>query len=174
MASSTRQSHDGERSQEERREAALDDRDETPVERLDRNTTEMVQELRVGAVGVQVLFAFLLVVPFNKGWTQTTEFEHVVYYVTLACIALATVLLIAPSIQHRVLFRQGEKPYLVRIGNRMMIGGMVFQAAGLVGIFVLISDFVFSGAAAAVAGILTALIVLGVWFGVPLWHRARM
>ena len=88
-------------------ERADDGRHETREERLDRNTTEMVQELRVGAVGVQVLFAFLLVVPFNAGWKLTTGFEHGVYYVTLICIAVATVLLIAPSVHHRMLFRAG-------------------------------------------------------------------
>jgi hypothetical protein len=92
-------------------------RDETRKERLDRNTAEMVQELRVGAVGIQVLFAFLLVVPFNVGWKQTTGFEHGVYYVTLICIAVATALLIAPSIYHRVLFRDGEKPFVVAMGE---------------------------------------------------------
>lgn len=69
-----------ERRTDDRSEPAHDGRDETREERLDRNTTEMVQELRVGAVGVQVLFAFLLVVPFNAGWKLTTSFERVVYY----------------------------------------------------------------------------------------------
>ncbi len=178
MGATNRQSHraprDGGRTSEHRSEPADDGRDETREERLDRNTAEMVQELRVGAVGIQVLFAFLLVVPFNTGWKQTTEFEHVVYYLTLVCIALATVLLIAPSIHHRVLFRQGEKPYLVRMGNRLMISGMVFLAAGLAGIFVLISDFVFGGWPATVAGLVTAIVVVALWFGIPLWHRARM
>jgi Family of unknown function (DUF6328) len=85
-----------------------DGRHETRDERLDRNTAEMVQELRVGSVGIQVLFGFLLVVPFNVGWKHTTTFEHRVYYVTLICIAFATVLLIAPSVHHRLLFREGE------------------------------------------------------------------
>jgi O-antigen/teichoic acid export membrane protein len=154
-------------------EPADDGRDETREERLDRNTIEMVQELRVGAVGVQVLFAFLLVVPFNAGWKLTTGFEHAVYYATLICIAAATVLLIAPSIHHRVLFRQGEKPFLIGLGNRLMITAMVFVAAGMAGIFVLISDFVFGGWAAAVGGVVTAAVVTGLWFGVPLWHRAH-
>jgi hypothetical protein len=133
----------------------------------------MVQELRVGAVGVQVLLAFLLVVPFNAGWKLTTSFEHAVYYVTLVCIAIATVLLIAPSIHHRVLFRQGEKPFVIELGNRLMIAGMILVAGGMVGIFVLISDFLFGGWAATLGGIVTATTVAGLWFGIPLWHRAH-
>ena len=152
---------------------ADDGRDETREERLDRNTAEMVQELRVGAVGVQVLFAFLLVVPFNAGRKLTSSFEHAVYYVTLVCIAVATVLLIAPSVHHRILFRQGEKPFVIGVGTRLMIAGMGFVAAGMAGIFVLISDFVFGGWAATIGGVVTAIAVAGLWFGIPLWHRAH-
>ena len=153
---------------------ADDGRDETREERLDRNTAEMVQELRVGAVGVQVLFAFLLVVPFNAGWKLTTSFDHVVYFVTLVCIAVATALLIAPSVHHPVLFREGEKPFLIGVGNRLMITGMAFVAVGMAGIFVLISDFLFGGWAATIGGVLAAVVVAGLWFGIPLWHRARV
>ena len=162
-----------ERRTSDRGERARDERQETPEERLDRNTSELVQELRVGAVGIQVLFAFLLMVPFNNGWKTTTPFDHAVYYVTLVCIGIATVLLIAPSLHHRLLFRQGEKPYIVDVGSRLMIAGMAFVALGMVGIFVLLSDVVFSGWVAALAGVLTAAVVSGVWFGIPLWHRAR-
>lgn len=154
-------------------ERADDGRHETREERLDRNTTEMVQELRVGAVGVQVLFAFLLVVPFNAGWKLTTGFEHGVYYATLICIAVATVLLIAPSVHHRMLFREGEKPFLIALGNRLMIIGMVFVAAGMAGIFVLLSDFLFGGWAATVGGVVAAAVTAGLWFGIPYWHRAH-
>jgi hypothetical protein len=156
-----------------RERSADDGRDETRDERLDRNTAEMVQELRVGAVGVQVIFAFLLVVPFNAGWKNTTSFEHAVYYATLTCIALATVLLIAPSVHHRILFRDREKQYVVGLGTRLMVAGMAFVAAGMVGIFVLVSDFVFGGAAAVAAGVVTGIVVVGVWFVVPLRHLAR-
>jgi hypothetical protein len=173
MLSTAEESAGGERQDDDRRERADDGRDETHDEQLDRNTAEMVQELRVGAVGIQVLFAFLLVVPFNAGWKQTTSFEHVVYYLTLVCIAIATVLLIAPSLHHRLLFREHEKPYVVEVGNRLMIVGMAFVAAGMTGIFVLISDFVFGGAAAALAGGVTALVLVCVWFWIPLRHRAR-
>jgi hypothetical protein len=133
----------------------------------------MVQELRVGAVGIQVLFAFLLVVPFNAGWKYTTSLERATYYVTLICIAISTALLIAPSVHHRVLFRQGEKPFVVWLGSRLMIAGMAFLTAGMTGIFVLITDYVFGGVAAVIAGALTALAVSSIWFAVPLLRRAH-
>jgi len=112
-------------------------------------------------------------VPFNAGWKLTSNFEHAVYYVTLVCIAAATVLLIAPSVHHRVLFREGEKPFVIGVGTRLMIAGMVLVAVGMVGIFVLISDFLFGGWAASIGGVVTAIVVAGLWFGIPLWHRAH-
>ena len=163
---------DGPRIDDGSERAADDGRDETRAERLDRNTTEMVQELRVGRGG-----AGPVRIPAGRSierrFELTTGFEHVVYYVTLVCIAIATALLIAPSIHHRVLFRQGEKPFLIGLGNRLMIAAMVFVAAGMAGIFVLISDFLFGGWAATIGGVLTATTVAGLWFGIPLWHRAR-
>ncbi len=128
----------------------------------------------MGAVGIQVLFAFLLVVPFNTGWKRVTSFDRHVYYVTLACVAIATVLLVALPVQHRILFRHDQKPYLVRTGNRLMLIAMVFQAAALVGILVLISHVVFGAALAVVAGVLTAVLTGGLWFGLPLAHLAKV
>ena len=146
-------------------------RDETEAERLDRNTTELVGELRVAATGVQVLFAFLLVVPFNNRWTKVTSFERHVYYATLLCVAVAAVLLIAPSVQHRVLFRYGEKEYIVKLGNRIAITAAGFLAAGITGIVVLMSDFLLGHAAAAAAGACAAVLTTGLWFALPLWKR---
>lgn len=173
MVSTTDRPRDDERPKGAEAQPANDGRDETANERLDRNTAEMVQELRVGAVGVQVLFAFLLVVPFNAGWKHTTPFQHGVYYMTLVCIGLATALLIAPSVHHRLLFREGEKRFVVEVGTRLMLAGMAFVALGMAGIFVLISDYMFGGWAATVGGIASAVVVAGLWFGIPLRHRAR-
>jgi hypothetical protein len=77
--------------------------------------------------------AFLLVVPFQAGWKYTSRFEHYTYYVTLVCIAISMVLLIAPSVHHRVLFRDRQKRYIVSLGNRLMITAMAFVGAGLTG-----------------------------------------
>lgn len=153
----TRPSHDG--------------RDESRLEQLDRNTIELLNELRVAGTGIQVLLAFLLVAPFDSRFSRLTSFERYDYFVTLICITIAAALLIAPSIHHRILFRHHQKPYLLRIGNQAMIVAMVFLAVGLTGILVLISDMMFGGSAALVAGVLAAIAIGGVWFALPLNHR---
>ncbi len=159
-------------SDQRRDEPAEDGRDETELERLDRNTAELVQEMRVASVGIQVLFAFLLVVPFQTGWKHVTAFDRNEYFVTLLCIAAAAALLIAPSIHHRLLFRRREKPYIVELGNRLVILAAVFLTLGFTGIIVLISHVIFGGVTAAVAGACTAVGVSVLWFGIPL-NRLR-
>lgn len=150
-----------------------DGRDETPPERLDRNATELVQEMRVAAVGIQVLLAFLLVVPFQTGWKHVTSFDRYEYFATLIAIAIATVLLIAPSIHHRILFREGEKAYIVDMGNRLVIIAAGFLTVGFTGILVLLSHVLFGGAVAAVAGAVTAVTISAVWFLLPLNRRRK-
>ena len=150
-----------------------DGRDETPPQRLDRNATELVQEMRVAAVGIQVLLAFLLVVPFQTGWKHVTSFDRHEYFVTLVAIAIATVLLVAPSIHHRILFRAGEKAYVVDMGNRLVIIAAGFLTVGFTGIFVLLSHVLFGGAVAAVAGAVTAVMISAVWFVLPLNRRRK-
>ena len=148
-----------------------DERNETPIERLDRNTMELLNELRVAGTGIQIMFAFLLVAPFNTGFRHVSQFGRIVYFVTLICVALAAVLLMAPSIHHRILFRRGEKPYLVWMANRMAIAAMVFLTVGFTGIFVLLSDVVLGGPAPVIMGVLTASIISGLWFALPLLKR---
>ena len=150
---------------------STDQRDETELERLDRNTMELLNELRVAGTGVQVLFAFLLIVPFNNRWSKVSSFGRYDYFVTLLCVAIAAVLLIAPSIHHRLLFRRRQKEFIVEIGNRLAILAAAFLTVGLTGILVLVSDFVFDGATAAVIGVCTAGFVIGVWFILPLLRR---
>jgi hypothetical protein len=157
----------------DRSEQAEQERDESQPERLDRNTVELLNELRIAGTGIQVMFAFLLVVPFNTGWKQVDGFERTVYFVTLLVVALAAFLLMAPPIHHRILFRHGEKPFLIRIGNYMAIGGMVCLGLGFVGILVLISDVVVGGAAPAVVGALALALVAGLWFVLPLVRRGE-
>ena len=157
----------------ERSEEAEEDRDESPPERLDRNTVELLNELRVASTGIQVLFAFLLIVPFNTGFSKLSSVDRYIYFATLVCIAAAAALLIAPSIHHRLLFRHQEKEYIVRLGTRLAIVAGVFLTAGLTGIMVLISDVIFGGVTAAVVGTVTAVVVGGLWFGVPVRRRLR-
>lgn len=159
------------------RESQIEERDrergESRLERLDRNTVELVNELRVAGNGVQVMLAFLLVVPFNNRFTRLTAFDRYDYFVTLLCIAIAAALLIAPSVHHRLLFRQGEKAYLVSLGTKLAIAASIFIAVGLTGILVLISDVMFGGLTALVVGALGAMFVAMLWFAVPLRHLRR-
>jgi hypothetical protein len=158
--------------QTRREQEARDDRDETPDEQLDRNTIELLNELRVAGTGIQVMFGFLLVVPFNAGWSKTTSFERTVYFVTLGLVAVAAFLLMAPPVQHRLLFRHHEKRYLIAAANRLAIAGMAFLALGFTGILVLLSDYVVGGIAPIIAGVLTLALTGGLWFALPLARRA--
>jgi hypothetical protein len=153
---------------------ADDGRDETREERLDRNTIELLNELRVVGTGIQVMFAFLLVVPFNTGWTKTTAFERTTYFVTLALVAVAAFLLMAPAVHHRLLFRHREKAFLMTIANPLAIAGMGCLALGFTGILVLISDYVIGGAAPLICGALTLASILGLWFALPLSRREKL
>lgn len=155
----------------ERPEEVEAERDESQPQRLDRNTVELLNELRIAGTGIQVMFAFLLILPFNVGWKQVDSFERTVYFVTLLVVALAAFLLMAPPIHHRLLFRHGEKPFLIRVGNYMAIGGMVCLGLGFVGILVLLSDVVVGGAAPVIVGALAAAVIAGLWFVVPLMRR---
>ncbi len=155
----------------EKSQEAESERDESPSQRLDRNTVELLNELRIAGTGIQVMFAFLLIVPFNTGWKQVDGFERTVYFITLLVVALSAFLLMAPPIHHRLLFRHGEKPFLIRVGNYMAIGGMVCLGLGFIGILVLVSDVVVGGAAPAVVGVLAAAVIAGLWFVLPLLRR---
>jgi Family of unknown function (DUF6328) len=159
---------------EDRANVSEDARAESRLEQLDRNTVELLNELRVAATGIQVLFAFLLIVPFNVGFTKLSSFDRYEYFATLLCIATSTVLLIAPSIHHRLLFRLGQKPYLVETANRVAIIALGFMVAGFTGILVLISDVLFGGVTAGIVGVLVAVGVTSLWFGLPLRRRRSL
>jgi hypothetical protein len=155
-------------------EADADDgRKETSLERLDRNTIELLNELRVASTGIQFMFAFLLVVPFDSAFKQISSFEKIVYFVTLLCVAVSAVLLIAPSVHYRILFRQGEKRYLVSLANRLMISGLLFLGFGFTGILILLADVVVGGLAPVIVGGLGFVGIAVLWFGIPLRRRAR-
>jgi hypothetical protein len=152
-------------------EKAEAQRDESQPERLDRNTVELLNELRVAGTGIQVMFAFLLVVPFQTGWKKVDGFEHTVYFLTLLVVALAAFLLLAPPIHHRLLFRHGEKPFLLQIGNYLAIAGMSCLALGFVGILLLLADVVEGGAAPIIVAGAAAIVVGGLWFVLPVIRR---
>lgn len=146
---------------------------ESAAERLDRNTIELLNELRVAGTGIQVMLAFLLIVPFNAGWRHVDSFERTVYFVTLLLVAAAAFLLMAPPVHHRLLFRHGEKPFLVRTANYFAISGMVLLAFGLVGILILLSDVVVGGLAPVIVGCLAAVFLGCLWFLLPVIRRGK-
>jgi hypothetical protein len=146
-------------------------RNETPLEALDRNTIELLNELRVASTGIQFMFGFLLVVPFDSRFRHITSFERTVYFIALICVAISSILLMAPSIQHRILFRQREKQFLVEVANRLAIASMCFLAAGFTAILLLLSDVVLGGAAPVIVAPLSAVGIAILWFAVPLARR---
>jgi Family of unknown function (DUF6328) len=148
-------------------------RDESEDERLDRNLAELLGELRVALPGVQVLFAFLLTVPFSQRFNSVTPVQETVYFGTLMCTAVACALLIAPSVHHRVLFRLQEKEHIVKFSNSLTIAGLAFLAVAMTGVVMLITDVLFGPAATAgtTAGIALLFVVL--WYLLPLRRRAK-
>jgi uncharacterized protein DUF6328 len=149
-------------------------RNETPFERADRNLSELLQELRVALPGVQVLFAFLLTVPFTQRFKDLTSFEEKLYYCTLLSTALATALLVAPTANHRMLFRKRDKEHLVVVSNRLAIVGIGVLAIAMCGVIMLISDVLFGASTAIVATSGTAAVFGVLWYLIPLVRRARM
>jgi len=149
-------------------------RDETEEERLDRNLSELLQELRVALPGVQVLFAFLLAVPFQQGFEKITSFQKDVYFGTLICTAIAAVMLISPSAYHRVTFRYQQKRKLIFYANQFSIAGLVFLALAMTGAITLVTDYLFGTTATIVTTALSILAFGFFWFGMPLRRRLSL
>lgn len=148
-------------------------RDETDAERLDRNLGELLQELRVALPGVQVLFAFLLAVPFQQHFTEITEFQKKIYFATLLLTALSAALLIAPSAYHRITFRYQQKHRLVFISNRLAIAGLGALALAMTCAILLITDVLFGTAAAVVTTVLAFSVFALLWGALPLRRRLK-
>ncbi|HEY6771215.1 MAG TPA: DUF6328 family protein [Solirubrobacterales bacterium] len=142
--------------------------DEDHAERVSRELIELLNELRVALPGVQVLFAFLLAVPFAQGFSHTTDFQRALFFVVMSLTAVSLALLIAPSAWHRLRFRQQDKERILRASNKMSITGLGFLALAMTGAVMLIADFIYSPTLTIVSGI-AALIVYGVlWYVLPL------
>jgi hypothetical protein len=149
-------------------------RDESDDARLDRNLGELLQELRVALPGVQVLFAFLLAVPFQQNFTEISSFEKDVYFATLLCTAISAALLISPSAYHRLTFHLQQKHQLVFLANRLTIAGLGFLALAMTGAITLITDVLFGGVATAVFGVGAATMFVVLWGVLPLRRRLRL
>jgi Family of unknown function (DUF6328) len=146
---------------------------ETPAERADRNLNQLLGELRVALPGVQVLFAFLLTVPFTQRFSQVTAFQEKIYFFTLMCAAAASALLIAPTAHHRVGFRQGDNVHLVTVSNRLALAGLATLAVAMTGVVLLVTDVLFSTLTTIVATSVSAGTFLTLWFAMPVRRRLR-
>ncbi len=144
---------------------------ENGEERSAREVVELLQELRIVSPGVQVLFAFLLTVPFAQRFTELTALQRSVFFATLLCTAVATALLIAPSAHHRLLWRRGAREHRLRSGNFITILGLVFLVPAMVGVIFVIADLMFGLVEAVAVTVLTAVSFAGLWFVLPLWYR---
>lgn len=146
-------------------------RSETRAERLDRNWSNLLQELRVTQTGVQLLTGFLLTLPFQPRFSQLGTALHVVYLVTVLCSLTATVLLVAPVAMHRLLFRRHRLNTVVAVSHRCAYAGLMLLGAALTGVAIVVFGTVLGSRAAVIAGALTAVMMLGAWVAYPLWMR---
>jgi Family of unknown function (DUF6328) len=151
-----------------------ENRNETSLERLDRNLEEMTGELRVVVTGVQVLFAFLLIVPFDTGFAHIGRFEQIVYFVTLVFAALSAVCTLTPSAEHRFLFRHDDKRHLVFVSNRAVIAGLLFLALAMCGCVLLVTTKLFGLLTGVLSTCLLAAPFATLWFLGPLARARRL
>jgi hypothetical protein len=142
-------------------------------ERTARELIELLQELRIVIPGVQVLFAFLLTVPFAQRFTELSTSQRAVFFATLLCTAVATALLIAPTAHHRLLFRPGVREQRLKMGNLLAILGLVFIVLAMVGVVFVITDLIFGLTAALVVTVAMALFFSLLWFVLPLPYRGN-
>jgi hypothetical protein len=142
--------------------------DEDQKQRRDRELIELLNELRVALPGVQVLFAFLLIVPFSQGFATVTPLQRYAYFATLLSTAVSAVLLIAPSSHHRLLWRQRAKEETLATANRLTIGGLTFLALAMIGAIFVITDVLFGSIAATVVAAGLGAAFVWFWYGQPL------
>jgi hypothetical protein len=144
---------------------------EEKKERVNRELIELLNELRVALPGVQVLFAFLLFVPFSQGFAKITSLERYVYFASFACTSAATALLIAPSTYHRIRFRQENKERMLFTANRLTIAGTGLVALAITGVVFLVTDVLFHATWASIVTALNAGWFGWFWYGLPLRRK---
>lgn len=146
---------------------------ESKSDKLDRELGELLQELRVALPGVQVLFAFLLTVPFSQGFTTMTDVQRNLYFAILLSTAVTSAMFIAPTSYHRLRWRDYDKERLLLTANRLTIAGSVFLALSIGGAVYLIGDFMFGAGVAWITAALIAALLTWFWFGLPLSRKFR-
>jgi hypothetical protein len=137
-------------------------------DRTERQMAELLQELRIALPGVQILFAFLLTVPFAQGFTRVTSFQKNLFFGVLLATAASTVFLIAPTATHRLRFHKSDRQYVIESAHRLMIAGLVFLALAIIGALVLITDYLFGLGGSWYWPALVALVLVALWFARPL------
>ena len=147
-------------------------RSETETQRLDRNWSSLLQELRVTQTGVQLLTGFLLTLPFQQRFDRLDDLMRAVYAATVACSLAATIALVAPVAMHRLLFRQRRLKVLVSAAHRLAMAGLVLLGLALVGVTVVITDMVYGRDAAFTGGGIALVAFLALWLVLPLFLRA--
>ncbi len=143
-------------------------RQETAAERLDRNWNELLQEFRVTQTGVQILFGFLLILPFQSSFTDVDGPQRLLYLLILACVTISTVCILAPVMAHRLLFRRQRKARLVDLGSTLIKISLAFLGAALVGAVGLTVSVVSTHSTAWIAASATLVLMVVLWFVVPL------
>ena len=146
---------------------------ESSAQRINRELIELLNELRVALPGVQVLFAFLLALPFQQRFEETTSFQKDVFFAGLSLAFVATALLIAPTAVHRLNFRAHDKEGIVLVSNRLVIAGTGVLALAMICVMALIADFLFGGTTTVVVTMSSALIFFLLWVVLPLSRRVR-
>jgi uncharacterized protein DUF6328 len=141
---------------------------ESEKERVDRELIELLNELRVALPGVQVLFAFLLAVPFARGFPKVTPFEKAAFYVALVTTALSSGFLIATPSLHRLRFRQADKGRIVVVGNRLAIAGLFFLAVAMVAAVLMVTAYLYGQTAGIAAGAGIGVVIAVLWYGLAL------
>jgi uncharacterized protein DUF6328 len=137
-------------------------------ERTERQMAELLQELRIALPGVQILFAFLLTVPFAQGFQKVTSFQKNLFFATLMCTAVSTACLIAPTATHRLRFHKHDRRYVIDSANKLLIAGLVFLALAIILAVMLITDYLFGGAARWIWPGIVALVIAVLWFVRPI------
>ena len=144
-----------------------DDGDRSEHELRDRQMIELLNELRIALPGVQILFAFLLTVPFSQGYVKLTAFQKDILYGTLLATAGSTACLIAPSAAHRLRFHQRDRTWVIETANKLAIAGLAFLAVAMTGAVLLITDFMFDGARVWIYTAIVFALIAGLWFVRP-------
>ncbi|WP_236790594.1 DUF6328 family protein [Amycolatopsis sp. GM8] len=147
--------------------------EESENQRLARNVNELLSELRVAQAGVQILFGFLLSVVFTSLFREASGFEKGMHLTAVVLAALATALLTAPAAWHRILFREGRREEILRVGNRTVLAGLVCLAAAVSDVVALIAKVVYGPVAMGVVGGLVAVAFAVLWFVLPRWLKRR-